>query len=89
MWLLRSSAARIALVALAACGAVLAPFWVPLVAMLILSLLFRSWEVPLIGLGMDFLWLPSVGFFHPAPLFTIGSIALVLLLEPLRREFLT
>lgn len=87
MLLLRGRAVRIILVAVAVCGAVFAPFWVPLIAMLLLSVLFRAWEVPLIGLGMDLLWLPSVGVLDPFPMITIGSIVAMFLFEPLRREF--
>lgn len=88
MWLLRARPTRVALVLGALFGAMLAPFWVPLVVMIALSMLFRSWEVPLIGLCMDFLWLPSVGLLHPFPVFTTLGLALMWLFEPLRREFL-
>jgi hypothetical protein len=50
-----------------------------------LSLRYRSVEVLLLGLLVDFLWLPDGSAF---PLFTLLGIALVWGLEPLRREFL-
>ncbi len=68
-------------------GTIFAPPWVPLIAVAVLALRFRAWEVPVIGLMMDFLWLPG-SFFYPLPLFTIASIILVWGLEPLRNEFL-
>jgi hypothetical protein len=50
-----------------------------------LSLRYRAWEVPLLGLFMDFLWLPAESTF---PFMTLLSIALAWGFEPLRREFL-
>lgn len=84
----RDNTVRVVLVIIALFGALVAPFWVPLVCIVLLSLRFRAWEVPLLGLGIDFLWLPSVGLIHPFPVFTVCSIILVWALEPLRREFL-
>lgn len=69
-------------------GGLFAPFWLPLAAMALLSMLFRSWEVPFLGLILDLLWLPTVGFLHPIPVFTITGILLMWVFEPLRREFL-
>lgn len=84
----RDNSIRVLLFALGVLGALFAPFWVPLMCMLLLSMRFRAWEVLFLGLLIDFLWLPSVGYLHPVPLFTVGSILLVWALEPLRREFL-
>jgi hypothetical protein len=67
-------------------GVFIAPWWVPLVCMLILALRYASWETLFIGLLMDLVWLPGGGF--PIPLFTIGGIALVWIFMPLRRQFL-
>jgi len=71
----------------AVAAAFIAPPWVPLVLIILLSLRFRAWEVPLIGLLMDLLWLPQLSLQHP-PLYTILSLVIVWALEPLRREFL-
>jgi hypothetical protein len=54
--------------------------------MVLLSLRFAAWEVPLIGLYMDFLWLPGGHFMMPY--FLIFGIAVVWLASPLRRQLL-
>lgn len=79
---------RVVLFLAALLGAFFAPFWVPLLCMILLSLRFRAWEALFIGLLMDLLWLPSVGFFNPFPYFTVGAIILVWIFEPVRKEFL-
>lgn len=84
----RYNGIRLLLALAALFGAFAAPFWVPLLCMVLLSLRFSAWEVPLLGLLVDLLWLPSVGFLTPFPYFTVGGILIVLLFEPLRREFL-
>lgn len=71
----------------AVASAFFAPPWVPLALIVLVSLRFRAWEVPFIGLLMDLLWLPQVSLQHP-PLYTILSLIVVWALEPLRREFL-
>ena len=65
---------------------VFAPPWVPLALIAIAALRYAAWEVLLIGLFADLVWLPAT----PAslPLFTIASLVLVWGFEPLRREFL-
>jgi hypothetical protein len=72
--------------ALAICGVLSALFfswWITAVCIAVLAICWRSWEAVAIGLLMDLLWLPPHGF----PFFFAGSILLVWLLEPLRREF--
>ena len=66
-------------------GIVIFPPWIPLIAMGVLSLFFRSWEVIFIGLFADFVWL-SGGLGAAWPLFTIASLILAWGLEPLRNE---
>jgi len=63
-----------------------APWWVPLICMIVLSLRYPAWEVPFIGLLMDFLWLPGGGF--EIPVFLIAGIVLVWICAPLRSQFL-
>lgn len=66
-------------------AAIFGPWWLPLVAMVLLSLRFRAIEVLFLGLFMDFFWLPSgTGW----PMFLIASILIVWLFEPLRKELL-
>ncbi len=77
---------RFFLVIIALSGALFAPWWVPLLCMVFLTLRYASWEVPLIGLLIDLLWLPAEG--NALPLFTIIGITLVWIFMPLRKQFL-
>lgn len=79
---------RIALIAAAVVGAIFFPPWVPLVFMGLLALRYRAWEVIVLGMLVDFLWLPSGTLFETLPLFTIAGLILAWGLEPLRSEFL-
>lgn len=63
-----------------------APPWVTLIFMALLAFRFPAVEVLVIGLIMDFLWLP-VGA-GEIPLFTIAALIFVWGLEPLRKELL-
>ena len=54
---------------------------------LALALRWRAWEVIVLGLLVDVLWLPET-FFYGIPFVTLCAIALVWLLEPFRRELL-
>jgi hypothetical protein len=70
---------------------VFAPWWVPALVALGLTLRFRAWEVILAGMFMDLYWMPSyVSFtsFDSIPLATIVAIALVFGLEPVRKQLL-
>jgi hypothetical protein len=55
----------------------------------LLAFRFRAWEVMVLGMFIDFLWLPGGTFIAPLPLFTIAGLILVWGLEPLRSEFLS
>ena len=79
---------RIALVAACVICTLFFPWWTVLVIMILLAFHAVPWEVLIVGLMLDLLWLPSTSFFHPLPLFTLFSIALVWVLEPLRRQLL-
>ncbi|KKW19494.1 MAG: hypothetical protein UY63_C0012G0003 [Parcubacteria group bacterium GW2011_GWA2_51_10] len=63
-----------------------APAWVTLLFMGALALRYPAWEVLLIGILMDYLWMPDV--LYSLPLFTITAFILVWGFEPLRKEFL-
>lgn len=78
---------RIVLSSLGLVGILVAPVWVPALLAIILSLRFRAWEVPVLGLLTDFLWLPQVAG-HAVPVATIAAVVLVWAFEPVRREFL-
>jgi hypothetical protein len=60
-----------------------------LMAVVLLSLRYRAWEVLFIGLLMDLLWLPSGSFLYAVPISTILAATIVWLLEPLREQLLT
>lgn len=83
---------RIALGVLGIVGALAAPPWVPLLAMVLLAIRYPAYEVLAIGLFVDFLWFTpgtAEGLSSSLPLFTIAGLLLVWGLEPLRSEFLS
>lgn len=82
------SSMRISLTVAGILGAIFSPPWVPLVCMGILALRFRAWEVMVLGMLVDFLWLPTGTLLETLPLFTIVGVVLAWGLEPLRSEFL-
>ncbi len=83
---LQSNARRF-LAALGFLSAIVAPPWVPLLMMGLISIRYAAWEIPVIGLLVDLLWLPGSPLSH-VPLFTIAGLVLMWGLEPLRSEFL-
>ena len=87
MWSHPETLVRTLLVLVGCIGMLFAPWWVPLTCMILLSLRFAAWEVPLMGLLMDFLWLPSGAHFM-FPLFAIFGIVLVWCTSPLRKQLL-
>jgi hypothetical protein len=84
---LRASSIRTLLALCGGASVFFAPWWVPLVCMVLLALRYPAWEVPLIGLLVDLLWLPGGGV--AVPFFTIAGIVMVWILAPLRDQFLT
>ena len=62
-------------------SAFVAPWWVPMLAIILLAFRFRAWEALLIGLLVDLLWLPTGSPLPPGPFFTIVSIAILLGVE--------
>ncbi len=77
---------RLFLFSLGVLGVIFAPPWVPLIAIGSSAFLYPAWEVLVIGLFADFVWLPADPI--SLPIFTILSLIMVWGLEPLRREFL-
>jgi len=77
---------RVSLFFLGVFAVIFAPPWVPLVLMVAAAFRYAAWEVLLVGLFADFVWLPAAPV--SLPLFTVASLVLVWGLEPLRREFL-
>ena len=69
-------------------GAIFAPPWVVLACIVMLSLRYRAWEVVILGLVTDFMWLTAGPSIHTLPLFTILALIIVWGLEPLRLQFL-
>lgn len=62
--------------------------WLTALCILALSVRYRAWEVVLLGLFMDFMWLPTDVSLYSFPYFTLGSIVIAWLFEPLRIQFL-
>ena len=60
--------------------------WITLIIMSVSAFRYTAWEVLLIGLYADFVWLPAVPISFP--LFTVASMIMVWGFEPLRRKFL-
>jgi hypothetical protein len=78
---------RLAIAVIGFLGVVIAPPWVPMICIVVLSLRFRAFEAIAIGFFCDILWLPAA-LPHALPLYTIAAIIVVWGLEPLRLEFL-
>ncbi len=85
----RVSKLRIALFAGGVLSAVFAPPWVVFAFIIVLALRFRAAEAIVLGLLMDLTWLPAAAPFTVLPLCTLGAVAIVWLLEPVRIEFLS
>ena len=81
------SSARIVLGILGILGAFFAPPWVPLLVIILLAVRYPAWEILVVGLLVDFLWLPGISL-QTLPLFTIVGLVLVWGLAPLRSELL-
>lgn len=79
---------RVALVAVGFVGALTAPPWVPLAAIVLLALRFEAWEAVLLGLFADLAWLPGHVSMHHFPLMTLAAILVVWGCAPIRRELL-
>lgn len=77
-------AVRILIALLGILAAVFGQPWLTFAIMLVLCVLFRSWEAVLLGAIVDFMWLPPGHF----PWFIISAVIFLWALEPLRREFL-
>jgi len=83
---------RISIAIIGFLGIALAPWWIPALCMILLSLRWAALEAVLIGVFMDLIWqgsgmLTSTSW-HTWPLFTLFGIALLWGFEPLRRRFL-
>ena len=77
---------RVLITSIGMAGAFFAPWWVPLVCMIVLAVRYPAWEVLFIGLVMDLLWLPEGGL--EMPVFLLAGIVLVWICAPLRNQFL-
>lgn len=69
-------------------GAIFAPWWIPAICIVLLSIRWRAWEAIVLGAFMDLLWWTPESGFHGLPLFTVFAIVVVWIFEPLRSEFL-
>ncbi len=77
-------ALRILLDLLALGAVALGMVWVPIALAVVLVVFFGAWEIILVGMVMDFVWLPSA---HAVPLLTLGALALAWIVEILRGHF--
>jgi cellulose synthase/poly-beta-1,6-N-acetylglucosamine synthase-like glycosyltransferase len=77
---------RVTLAALSFMSAIFAPVWVLFILAGITSVRYRAWEIILIGVLMDFVYLPVGGFFGFPFVATTVSLILVWGLEPLRNQ---
>ena len=64
------------------------PLWLTFLFGLALAARYRAWEVVVIAVCMDMIWLPESVSLHLFPMNTLVAIVLVLILEPLRRELM-
>ena len=78
---------RILLVLAGVVSAIFFVPWITLVCMIILSARYYAWEVVLLGLFVDLLWLPSSATFS-VPYFALIGLLLMWGFEPLRKEIL-
>jgi hypothetical protein len=62
-------------------------WWITLGVGVILALRFRAWEVVLLGILVDVLYLPFASVYG-IPVATLGMLVMVWALEPVRSEFL-
>jgi hypothetical protein len=79
---------RIAIAAVGFLSAVLGVPWLTALCILALALRYRSWEAVLLGLCVDFMWLPLGLSAFTFPYFTLGAVIFVWAFEPLRMQFL-
>ena len=81
---------RLGLALMCAVSVFIFPWWITLVLAFVLCVRYRAWEVVPIAIAFDLMWLPELSFsIHGLPLATITAFALLIVLEPLRRELLT
>lgn len=76
---------------LAIIGVLSAVFFSPIAAaacIVIMAILFDAWEAVVLGFIVDMLWLPNAYSLSSLPLFTLGAMAIVWVLAPLRAQFL-
>jgi hypothetical protein len=79
---------RATLAALSFISAMFAPVWVLFILAGVTSVRYRAWEILLIGIFMDFVYLPIGGFFGFPFVATAVALILVWGLEPLRSQLI-
>lgn len=62
--------------------------WLTAFCIIALTIRYPAWEAIALGLLMDLLWLPGTISLEAFPFFTIGTIIIIWLFEPLRNQFL-
>lgn len=79
---------RFTLSALGYLSALVGVPWLTALCIIALALRYRAWEAILLGIFMDFLWLPMDVSLYTFPYFTLGALFIVWAFEPLRMQFL-
>lgn len=70
-------------------SALIAPWYVSIIPMIVLALRWRAWEIVAVGLLIDLLWMPApLTIVSALPLATCFAFFLVIVFEPLRRNLL-
>lgn len=66
------------------------PWWVALTCAFVLCLRYRAWEIVPMAIAFDLIWVPAFSLsWNGMPLATLTAFAVLMLLEPIRRELLT
>lgn len=79
---------RIFLAAVGYGSALIGVPWLTALCIVLLAARYRAWEAILLGLFVDFLWLPVEFTTITFPYFTLASLVVVWIFEPLRLQFL-
>jgi hypothetical protein len=77
---------RITLASLALISILFAPVWVTALLGVVLAILWEAWEVIILGLLVDLLYLPLGGFFHIPMIATLLAIGFVWAMIPIRKR---
>ncbi len=69
-------------------SAIMGAPWLTALCIVLLAIRYPAWEAVVLGFMIDLVWLPAELSVYTLPYFTIASIVIVWMLEPLRMQFL-